>query len=192
MYARTSTLIVLLAVATAAIPLAAQRKPTAPETFSANLQAKGDRGGAAAATVTIDIKRYTPDAEREAVEKALQTGGFPGFLEALRKAPEVGTVNYGEKSWPIRWAREQAGDTYRTITLVTDKPIFFVGGGSAEAKDRAGYEVALIQMRIDDAGIGTGTMAAAARVKAGGDTGVLVDDYAENPIKLVTVFRKIQ
>ena len=30
-------------------------------------------------------------------------------------------------------------------------------------------------------------MAAAARVKQGGDAGVILDDYAETPIKLVTV-----
>ena len=34
-------------------------------------------------------------------------------------------------------------------------------------------------------------MAAAARVKPGGETGVQIDDYADEPIKLVTVSRKI-
>jgi hypothetical protein len=33
-------------------------------------------------------------------------------------------------------------------------------------------------------------MAAAARVKAGGETGVQVDDYAEVPIKLSSVTRQ--
>jgi len=36
-------------------------------------------------------------------------------------------------------------------------------------------------------GLGTGTMAAAARVKPGGPTGVQVDDYGSEPLKLVTV-----
>jgi hypothetical protein len=174
------------------MPLAAQRNHSAPETFTANLQAKGDRGGAAAATVTIDIKRYTPEAERTAVEQALKTGGFAGFVAALRKAPAVGTVTFGEQSWTIRWAREQPGTRHRIITLVTDSPIFFVGGGSSNAKDRTGYDVALIQMRIEVSGLGNGTMAAAARVKPGGETGVQVDDYAENPIKMVSIMRKIQ
>jgi len=34
-------------------------------------------------------------------------------------------------------------------------------------------------------------MAAAARVKPGGETGVQVDDYADQPIKLTGVARKI-
>jgi hypothetical protein len=35
-------------------------------------------------------------------------------------------------------------------------------------------------------------MAAAARVKPGGEAGVTVEDYADKPIKLVTVVRKTQ
>ena len=69
--------------------------------------------------------------------------------------------------------------------------MFFVGGGRTEAKPRAGYEVAVIQLMVDEIGLGTGSMAAAARVKPGGETGVQIDDYADEPIKLVTVSRKI-
>ena len=46
-------------------------------------------------------------------------------------------------------------------------------------------------MEVDDVGLGTGTMAAAARVKPGGDAGVQIDDYAEEPIKLIAVNRKM-
>ena len=35
------------------------------------------------------IQRYTPDFDRTAVETALKQGGYPGFVTALRKAPEV-------------------------------------------------------------------------------------------------------
>jgi hypothetical protein len=66
-----------------------------------------------------------------------------------------------------------------------------VGGGSTDAKPRAGYEVAVIQIDVDSVGLGKGTMTAAARVKPGGETGVQIDDYADNPIKLVTVVRKL-
>ena len=114
------------------------------------------------------------------------------FLTALRKAPEVGTVAVGDQKFAIRYAHEVKTAKGRTITLVTDKPVFFVGGGSAEAKPRAGYEVAGIRIEVDDVGLGSGSMAAAARIKPGPDgVGVQVDDYAAEPIKLVTVSRKI-
>ena len=50
----------------------------------------------------------------------------------------------------------------------------------------------MIEFQIDNAGLGTGTMTAAARVKPGGEDGVLIEDYAAKPIKLVTVTRKIK
>lgn len=182
-------------VALCAAPMTLQargQQQTAPESFTANLQATGAMGGAAAATIMIDIKRYSPDAERNAVENALKTGGFASFVTALRKAPVVGTVSFGDKSWDIRWAREQKAAKGRTITLVTDKPIFFVGAGSADAKPREGFDVALIQLQVTDSGLGGGTMAAAAKVKPDGQGGVQVDDYADKPIKIVTVMRKFK
>jgi hypothetical protein len=183
---------VCFAAAASAYPLAGQNQKGAPETFTANMHATGAAGGAAAATITIDVQRYTPDAERTAVETALKTGGFAGFVAALKKAPAVGAVKFGEKSWTIRWAREVKSTNKRTLTFVTDSPIFFVGGGAADAKPRAGYDVALIQLDVDDVGLGNGQMAAAARVRPGGESGVQVDDYADKPIKLTTVVRKIK
>ena len=170
-----------------------QKNIGAPETFTANLHTVGATGGAGAATIEIDIRRYTPDADRTAVEGALKSGGYAAFLTALRKAPEVGTVTFADQKWPIRWARERPSGKYnRSIVVVTDQPIFFVGGGSAKAKPREGYDVAVIQMDVDNVGLGKGTMTAAARVKPNAESGVEIDDYAEKPIQLVTVSRKIK
>ena len=166
------------------------RNSGAPETFGASVQAKV-APGAIAARIQIDIQRYTPDFDRTAVETALKQGGYPAFVTALRKAPEVGSVTVGDQKFPIRWAREQKTAKGRTIVVVTDKPVFFVGGGSPDAKPRAGYEVAVIQLVVDEIGLGRGSMAAAARVKPGGETGVQIDDYAEQPITLVSVSRKL-
>jgi hypothetical protein len=182
---------VLLIVAAAPGVLLSQSRG-APETFSANLHATGASAATAAATIQISISRYTPDADRTAVENALKTGGYPAFVTALRKAPIVGTVSAGDQKWTIRWARERPTGKGRSIVVVTDQPVFFVGGGRVDAKPRAGYEIALIQLQVDEVGLGNGSMAAAARVRPGGESGVQIDDYAETPIKLVTVVRKIE
>ena len=162
----------------------------APETFSANAQAGNRAGSAVSASIQIHVERYTPDFDRNAVQEALRVGGYPGFLPALRKAPDVGYVELGGQKTTIRWARQTSSDAGRTIVVVTDKPVAFLGGAAAGAKSRAGYEVAIIQLKVDGQGSGTGTMAAAARVKPGGETGVQVDDYAETPIALTAVLRK--
>jgi hypothetical protein len=90
----------------------------------------------------------------------------------------------GDGQFAIRYAREHKTDKGRTIVVVTDKPVFFVGGARQNAKPRAGYESALIQLQVNDGGAGTGMMAPAARVKPGGESGVRIDNYADEPLAL--------
>jgi hypothetical protein len=142
-------------------------------------------------TLEARVTRYTPDFDRNGMESALRQGGYPAFLSALRKAPEVGQVILaGGEPYTIRYAREQPEGEGRTVVLVTDKPVFFLGGGRSDAKPRAGYEVAVIRIQLDAAGRGRGTLAAAARVRPAGGGGVILDDYAETPINLTAVTRK--
>ena len=157
-----------------------------PETFSANAQVLGQDAGSSA-MVTIHIERYSDERDRKAMQEALRIGGYPGFLPVLRKAPEVGYVEVNGRKVIARWAHQQPNDKGRTISVVTESPLFFVGGGSVDAKPRAGFELAVILLEVDSIGLGSGSMAAAARVRPGGPTGVQIDDYGEKPVKLVTV-----
>jgi len=178
-----------LAVVVAAGSMQSERKPeTLPETFSANANVVGTTG-AAAATFKARVDRWVADHDRDAIRGALKGGGYPAFLTALRAAPSLGEVTHGGQTFTVRWATQEPVKNGRTIVLITDKPMAFVGGGAINAKPRAGYEVAVIRMNMDDSGLGNGEMAAAARVKPGGATGVVIDDYAENPIKLVSVVK---
>jgi hypothetical protein len=159
----------------------------APETFIANAQVVGDNAGSTA-VVTIQINQYTDEKDRAKIQDALKFGGYPGFLPVLRKAPEIGFVELNGRKVIARWARQQTDPKgRRSISVVTDEPVFFVGGGDPDAKPRAGYDIAVIELDVNDIGLGTGTMAAAARVRPGGPTGVQVDDYSVKPVKLVTV-----
>ena len=160
--------------------------PATAETYTATLQVKGD--ATASTTIRIELLRYTPDRDREPVEKGLKFGGYPAFLAALRQARKVGTVATSKKAWMIRWASAKPTPGGRRIVLITDQPMYFLGGGATDAKPRAGYEVGVIQMEVDAAGNGTGSVAAAARVKAGED-GVVVDDYGDQRIEITKVVR---
>ena len=116
--------LVLAAVCLAAASSAPQYSAAlgAPETFSAQAHVIGPLG-AAAATIKVVIQRYTPDAERTALEAALATGGYPAFLPALRRSSDVGYVEHGTARFTIRYARETKTDTGRRIDVVTDRPI---------------------------------------------------------------------
>ena len=60
MRARTVLLLPALLILAQAPGEGRQKQFGAPETFSANIAASGAQGGAAAATIQIDIQRYTP------------------------------------------------------------------------------------------------------------------------------------
>jgi hypothetical protein len=187
-----TTFLSLLTLVTLSLPSSAEqkRRDPLPESFTATAQFVG-ASGSATTTFTMRVERYTPDAEREAVLQALTQGGYVGFVNALRKAPVVGSVAIGGHTFDIRWARESPIENGRSIVLVTDKPMFFIGAGSPAAKPRKGFDVGLINFHVDDSGMGSGgRMAAAARVKTGA-TGIEIADYAEKPIELRTVKRDI-
>jgi len=149
----------------------------------------GRASGGITVPMVITIDRYSPERARNSMTDALKFRGYPGFLEALRAAPRAGAVEAAGQSFVIRWARQVDAAAGRTISIVTDTPVYFVGGGRRGAKPTAGYEVAVAQLTLDKAGHGTGTMAAAARVKPGGETGVRIDDYAETPVTLKATVR---
>lgn len=170
----------------APVVASAQQEVKAPETFAATAQIGGQAAGASA-TVTIHVNAYSDPGDVKMVQDALQGGGFPRALEALRKAPEVGYLEMNARKIPIRFARQVPTAKGRTVTVVSDAPLFFVGGGDVNAPPREGFELTVVQFDIDSIGLGTGSMAPASRVRTGGPTGIQVDDYGEKPLPLTSV-----
>jgi len=125
------------------------------------------------------------------MQQALKTGGSAAFLDALKRAPVAGRFKVGDQTFTIRWARERPSASGRVISVVTDTPIYFVGAGMPDAKPRAGFDVAVVMLNMDSSGVGQGTLALAAKVKPGGTAGVEVEDYASQPVKLMSVMRVI-
>jgi hypothetical protein len=191
-FASSSTIALIVFTALTPQKPGTARLPTAPETFRAQARVSNEAGLAGAAYVDIRIDKYSADKDREAIVAAFKSGGYPALLTALKKAPPVGTVKVGSESFVVRWARQQrSGENKRTISVVTEKPVLFVGGGNVNAKPREGYELAVVQFEMDDSGVGSGTMAAAAKIKPGGTNGLEIDDYADQPIKLVSIARSL-
>jgi len=187
-----TTLAIALSIAVPAwLGAQAARPPgSAPEIFSATAQAKSAKGTASGA-LEVQMHRYTPEFDRKTVEEALRLGGYPRFLTALRNAPEVGQLTLaGGQPYPIRYARETLEGETRTIVIVTDRPVYFVGSARTDAKPRAGFEVAVVRLQVDGTGKGRGTMAGAARVRPDGNGGVLLDDYADELIAVTGITRK--
>jgi len=181
----SASLSVVALVAALAAPQAPA--PAGPETFDlvATASATGAAKGGVTVTMTLQLQRFTPEPDRVKMTDALKYSGYPGFLNALRDTPQVGTLDVAGQVFIVRWAREVPTAAGREISIVTDQPVFFIGSGRRGAKPTAGYEVAVIRLVLDRTGKGDGTMAAAARVKPGGETGVRIDRYEATPLMLI-------
>ena len=154
---------------------------TYPLTLVVSAQAKS---GASTVTSTLNIcvDRMMTETNRTRVTDALLHGGYGNFLPALRTLQPIGTITLDKREVELKYAREQPdGKGYR-LTLVADRPMFFLGADAGKA--RAGYELTIVDLRIDEQGAGTGTMTGAARVKPGPDGSVILDDFAEAPVEL--------
>jgi hypothetical protein len=150
--------------------------------LSLTLDAAAGTGAAAVtAKVAIHVDRLMEENRRTRVTDALKHGGYGNFLPALRALPKIGTIALAGRAVNLRYAHEQPEATGRRLVLVADRPLFFLGGDPAKA--RAGYELTLVELHVDEHGGVTGTMAGAARVKPSPD-GIVLDDWAEAPVRL--------
>ena len=170
---------VLAVLALAAIPVAGGAQ-TYPRTLLATAETAATAGSATGA-FTIQIDQLMSDRDFKKVADALKYGGYLKFVPALREAPPLGFVQIADRKTVIRYARVRDD---KRLVVGTDRPVFFVGAGAPDAKPKTGYDVAVIELDVDAAGNGKGTIAAAARVRPAPDGSVLIDDYAEQPIRL--------
>jgi hypothetical protein len=134
-----------------------------------------------ASRVSVQINRLMEESRRQRVTDALAHGGYGNFVNALRTLPAVGTIAVQSRTVEIRYAREEREAAGRRLILVADRPLFFLGDDRAKA--RTGYELTVLELRIDEQGAVTGRMAGAARVKPSPD-GIVLDDYADAPVSL--------
>jgi hypothetical protein len=133
-------------------------------------------------TLTITVEKLMAPDNRTSVLDGLKYRGYQGFMDALRQRPVVGRVGNKSGHVDLRYAWETKTDSGRRLILVADKPFFFFARDTS--KPRGGYELTVVDLQLDDRNTGSGTMAAAARVKRAPDGGPVLDDFATAPVQL--------
>ena len=160
------------------------------ETFAATATVKSASAATASVPVTIVVDRKMPQKEADGLVAAFTSGGAAGLRKALVGVAPTGSVQLGNgKPTPTRVTIERATGKGRLLTIVTDQPILFLGGGVPGAKPKEGYDFAVIDMEVDAKGAGAGTLAPAARitVKQGA---FVVEDYSSELVRLNGVSKK--
>jgi hypothetical protein len=167
-----------------ALPIAAAGARAAETQYplSLNLTAKVKSGDTEITSIVrVAVNRLMEESRRTRVIDAFTHGGYSGFLNTLRTLPPIGKIEVQKRSVDIRYAVEQPDGSDKRLTLVADRPLVFLN--AERQRDTTGYELTVVELRLDAAGNATGTMAGAARVKPSPD-GVVLYDYNEAPIQL--------
>ena len=159
----------------------------AGEKFTATASVKGAGGAEATAPVTVTVNHKMSQAEADKLVAAFKSGGAAGFRKALTGIAPTGSVKIGAgKATPTRVTVERTTDKGRLLTMVTDRPILFLGAGVPGAKPKTGYDFAVIDLEVDANGAGSGTIAPAAKVTVK-DGAFVVEDYGGETVRLTKV-----
>ena len=128
------------------------------------------KSGATSVTsnVVIRVDRLMEESRRTRVTDALKYNGYLGFVPALRTLPVIGSIELAqaEGRHQVR-VRDPKDDKGTRLVLVADRPLFFLNADAEKSK--AGYELTIVELRIDGDGNATGSMTGAARVKLAPD-----------------------
>jgi hypothetical protein len=154
------------------------------ETFKATATVKTAGGTTATTPVIVTIDRTTPQPEADKLVAAFKASGADGLRAALKGVPPTGSVQVADgPATPTRITLERATDKGRLLTIVTDKPIVFLGAGKPGAKPIVGYDFAVLDLEIAANGGGSGTLAPAAKISLKGEAFV-VQDYNSELVRL--------
>lgn len=157
------------------------------ETFAATATVKGAGGASATAPVTVTVDHKMSKSEADKFAEAFRAGGAAGLRKALEGVKPTGSVTLGKgAAVPARLTIERPMEKGRLITIVTDKPLLFLGASLPDAKAKAGHDFGVLDLEVDAAGNGTGTLAPAAKITVKGGAFV-VEDYGSELVRLTAV-----
>ena len=153
-----------------------------PEEFSATAIVNNNlRAGAG--RVIMRVTRWSSEAERGRLTRALMTKGADKLLDDLRDMKSVGTIRTPDSlGYDLRYAYQEPGeDGGRRVVLATDRPINF--WEAVNQPRTIDYPFTVIQMQIGQDGEGKGTMSYATKIIARGNT-IELENFASAPVML--------
>jgi len=172
-----------------AIPLVAASADRV-QTFTATATVKTAAGGSATAPLTVVVRQFTTDAERDELMAALKQGGTASARALLAKRSDLGTVQVGGRQTAIKHAYARTTGDGQMVTVVTAEPLVFLGAGIPEAKPTAGYDLGLVMLEVASSGPGRGELVPATKVRMNEQGAIVTDDYSGEVVHLSNVVRK--
>src|SRR4051812_28074132 len=156
------------------------------ETFKATASVKSPTA-AASTPVTISIARFVTDAERDAIVAAVQANDQAATRKALEKAADIGYIDVGSRRTPIKYAYARPTGHGRLITVVTAKPVAYVGASEPAAKPKGDFDLALALLVLDEHDAGDGEFSPAVTLRMDEQGAIVTTDYSHEVIRLTGI-----
>jgi hypothetical protein len=146
---------------------------------------------AGAGVVEMVVERYSTDAERDRLMKALMEKGPEKLLDTLQSLPRVGYIRTPNTiGYDLRYARKaplpEGGER---VVLATDR---YIGFWEAANRPRTiDYPFTIIELRLNRDGVGEGKMSLATRITVDKEhQQIELENYGSQPVLLKTVRRE--
>jgi hypothetical protein len=182
--------VIVAALVTVLSLVATAQSNAQPEEFTAfAVNLASDIPAAATATVDINITRWSAESERNTLAQTLREKGPDALLRALQKVRPVGRIKTPDSlGYDLRYAhQEPVEEGGRRIVIATDRPI-----GFWEARNRPrsiDYPFTVIEMHLDNNGVGEGRLSLATKITAGANV-IVLENYSSQPVLLTQVKSK--
>lgn len=145
---------------------------------------------AGASVVDIVVERYSSDAERDRLLKALIEKGPEKLLDTLQSLPRVGYIRTPNSlAYDLHYARKTPmAEGGERIVLVTDR---YIGFWEAANRPRTiDYPFTVIELRLNRDGEGEGKMSIATKITIDEEhSQIELENYGTQPVLLKTVRR---
>ncbi len=159
-------------------------------TITASASVTTASGATATAPVTVIVRRFATDAERDELMAALKQGGTASARALLAARGDVGTVQLGSHKTPIKYAYARTLGDGRLMTVVTAEPIVFLGAGLPGAKPTTGFDLGLVLLEVTAGRPGRGELAPATTVRLTEEGAIVTEGYNADLVQLTNVVRK--
>jgi hypothetical protein len=137
-------------------------------------------------STTIDITRWSSDAEQDGLLAILREHGQDAMLTALRKlAPPASVTSVGSKHDFHFASVEMEANGGRSIFLLTGRSIS--DWEEANRPSLTDYPFTVIQLQVNKDGKGVGTAALATKIRVAADGTIQLETYSDYSVPLVNV-----
>jgi hypothetical protein len=179
---------VIVAAAPRAVGTTSGQNPDVPITLSAHAVNIGNSGRVGADRIEFHLDRWSSDAERDALVRALDEKGPQSMVAALQRTGRVGFLRVSSSlGYDLRYARLAPGaDGGATMVILTDRPIDW--WETRQWRPIRDYPFTHIELHLDAQGSGEGTMSIATRIKYDAAAGTMtLDAFESQPVRLQNV-----